>query len=300
MKKVILLFFATIFFASSSLAAPLDPNFNEVIKSIVTFIYVETEDGKIVPNGTGFFISINDTPRDSPPFIYLVTAKHVIQKKDKSLFPKIFIRLYKLGGDMETVPLFITTEGNKKNVYLHEDSSVDLAVIPIPFQVNYRTSSLNVAWITTKDDFKKFNIREGTEVFFTGLFTPHIGEHKNYPIVRFGRVAMVTDEKVDWDHIKTDLYLIEATSTGGNSGSPVFFYIEEQKKPGLIMVSTNPIMKLAGIMKGFFGEQQQIQFIETVKVPVASSNLGIAAVIPAYKLHEILFSENLKKLRTLK
>jgi hypothetical protein len=66
------------------------------------------------------------------------------------------------------------------------------------------------------------------------------------------------------------------------------------------MVSTNPVMKLAGIMKGFFGEQQKIKFIETVKVPVVSSNLGIAAVIPAYKLHEILFSDNLKKLRSPK
>jgi hypothetical protein len=73
--------------------------------------------------------------------------------------------------------------------------------------------------------------------------------------------------------------------------------LEPERKPGLIMVSADPIMKLAGIMVGFFGESRQIQFIETVKVPVASSNLGIAAVIPAYKLYDVLFSDNLKKLR---
>jgi hypothetical protein len=221
MKKIILLLFATIFFASASLAAPLGPEFNQV-KSIVTFIYVKNEAGKEVPNGTGFFLGVNDTQRGNISFVYLVTAKHVIQKRDKSFFPEIFIRLNKKDGDVKTVPLHINTEGDKKDVYFHEDPSVDLAVIPFPFLSDCDIKFLNVEWITTKEDFRKFNIREGTEVFFMGLFIPHIGEHKNYPIMRFGRVAMVTDEKVDWDHTKTDLYLIEATSTGGNSGSPVF------------------------------------------------------------------------------
>ncbi len=72
-----------------------------------------------------------------------------------------------------------------------------------------------------REDFKKLNIREGTEVFFTGLFVPYSGYERMYPIVRFGRVSLVTEEKIKWKDQLMDLYLIESGSFGGNSGSPV-------------------------------------------------------------------------------
>jgi hypothetical protein len=34
--------------------------------------------------------------------------------------------------------------------------------------------------------------------------------------------------------------------------------------------------------------------VETKKTPISLSNMGIAAVVPGYKLHELLFSEELK------
>ena len=58
-----------------------------------------------------------------------------------------------------------------------------------------------------------------------------------------------------------------------------------------------PILKLAGIMQGTFLDAQEIKVLETKKVPIALSNMGIAAVVPAYKLHEVLFSDELKKHR---
>jgi hypothetical protein len=37
--------------------------------------------------------------------------------------------------------------------------------------------------------------------------------------------------------------------------------------------------------------------VETARVNVAPSSMGIAAVVPAYKLHELLFSADLMKQR---
>lgn len=146
--------------------------------------------------------------------------------------------------------------------------------------------------ITTQVQYKEMKIAEGSDVFFTDLFTGHVGLQRNYPIVRFGRVALVTDEKIEWDGTPNELYLIEAASYGGNSGSPVFFYLGSDREPGTLVVGS-PILRLAGIMQGTFLDHQPIRVVETKKMPISVSSMGIAAVVPAYKLHEILFGEEL-------
>ena len=50
-------------------------------------------------------------------------------------------------------------------------------------------------------------------------------------------------------------------------------------------------------MQGTFLDAHEIKVVETKKVPIAVSSMGIAAVVPGYKLHEILFSDELKKKR---
>jgi hypothetical protein len=225
-----------------------------------------------------------------------------LQKEDKkSFYPYIFVRFNKKNGGAEMLRLDLVVEGYRKNVFVHEDPSVDLAVVPaLPDQQKYEFKFLPDDFLTSKNDFKKLNIREGSEVFFTGLFAPQfaqdVAEQRNYPIVRFGKVALVTDEKINWGSLNAELYLIESASYGGNSGSPVFFYLGAEREPGSIVVGA-PILKLAGIMSGTFLENKPIKIIETATIPVASSNIGIAFVVPAYKLHEILFSEELKKQR---
>jgi hypothetical protein len=126
---------------------------------------------------------------------------------------------------------------------------------------------------------------------FVSLFTHHIGKTRNQPIVRFGKVALLPDEKVQ-SGPKTveDLYLMECNSFEGNSGSPVFFEISLTRRP-LFMPQR---LFLAGVMKGHF------------KYPLESglpideydkSNIGIAAVTPSHKLREILYSEGVKNFR---
>jgi hypothetical protein len=279
------------------LALPIPPE----IKKIVTFIFIKNNKNEFIPNGTGFFVCVETNREKSDTCItYLVTAKHVLQQQDgKSFFSEVFIRLNKKGGTVEMLPLKLITDGEKKNIFFHEDSTVDLAVInALPNPQLYDFKILPDNFITTKEDFQKLNIREGSEVFFSGLFIRHMGEQKNYPIVRFGKVALVTDEKIDWNGDKVELYLIEATTYGGNSGSPVFFYAGIEREPGkLIFSKSGALLKLAGVMKGFFNESGTIQFIETSKIPVASLNSGIAGVIPSYKLYEILFSDELMRQR---
>lgn len=99
-----------------------------------------------------------------------------------------------------------------------------------------------------------------------------------------------------WD--RDELYLMETAAYGGNSGSPVFFQVGlEAVAPGKIVVSGDPVIKLAGIMKGFFSDLQPIKIINTDSIPVAPSNMGIAAVVPVHQLYELLFGDEVKKAR---
>lgn len=276
------------------MAIPIPPE----VKEIVSFVFSPGKDGKPIPNGTGFFVGVKLSERPEYSAIYFVTAKHVLQRPDKkSFYSAVFLRLNKKDGKAEMIHLPLSVSGIRKNVFMHKDSTVDLAVIPAVYDPQkYDYKFLPDNYITTKDDYKELKIREGAEIFFTGLFLPHIGEHRNYPIVRFGKVSLITDEKINWDGQKMELYLVESASFGGNSGSPVFFYFGAEREPGVLTVG-QPVLKLAGIMKGSFGEGRPIQIIETAKVAFAISNIGIAAVIPAYKLHEILFDEELENQR---
>jgi hypothetical protein len=80
-------------------------------------------------------------------------------------------------------------------------------------------------------------------------------------------------------------YLIEAWVTSGNSGSPVFFHPSIQREPGTFILG-KPTLLLAAVLKGFLGA-----------LPL--QNAGIAAVVPAFQLGEILSSDTTKQLRPL-
>ncbi len=204
-------------------------------------------------------------------------------------------------GGAEFARLDLEVSGQSR-VYTHPiDKTVDIAVVPaLPDQKEFNFKCLPDAFLTTKESFSKLNISEGSDVFFTGLFTPHYGQHANYPIARFGRVAMFPNERIYWKEANKDpemleLYLIETQSFGGNSGSPVFFYLCSDRLRGSLVLGP-PELKLAGVMKGSFVAGSPVVEV-AAKNAVALQNMGIAAVVPSYLLHEILFSEELRRQR---
>ena len=294
LASIIALFlFLSIIAGEIAIASPIPPE----VKSVVVFIFIE-KDGKLIPNGTGFFVGVKN-PSESTTFsVYLITAKHVLFKPDTTEFlDKVYVRINKREGGSEVGPIPVRVDGENKTVFFHNDPTVDVVAMPfLPDQTRFDFKFLPDEIITTEDDYKKLNIREGSDVFFTGLFTPYLGSEKNYPIVRFGRVALVTDEKIEWQGKPMSLYLIEAGSYGGNSGSPVFFYLGSDRTPGILTVG-NPVLKLAGVMQGTFRDAQEIKVVETKITPISVSNMGIAAIVPAYKVHELLYSDEMKQRR---
>lgn len=266
------------------------------VKSLVAFVFAPGKaEGELRAWGTAFFVGVQDPQHEGQSFVYIVTARHVLKGNDgKSWLPKIFVRLNTKAGDSRAIELPIVPDGPGRNVFTHPtDSAADVAVIPaVPDDKAFDFKFLPEEGLSSKEDFAKLKIVEGSEVFFTGLFSPHVGTRRNYPVVRFGKVAMITDEKVKFGDQEADLYLVDTGSYGGNSGSPVFFYLGIDRQPGSIMAGP-PVLTLAGVMSGTFLDVQPVRAIENTPVAGAPSNMGIAAVVPAYKVREILAGKEL-------
>jgi hypothetical protein len=265
------------------------------VKSVVAFVFVpDKEPGKFLPWGTAFFVAVKDELDPSRTFVYLVTAKHVLRAQDhKTWFPQVFVRLNTRTGGSELIPVPVILAEAHQTVFLHpSDPAADVAVIPaLPDETRFDFKALGPELVTSKKDFAQLKIGEGSEVFFTGLFSPYVGTRRNYPVVRFGRVALVTDERVKFGESDADLYLVETGSFGGNSGSPVFFYLGADREPGSIILGP-PVLKLVGVMMGTFLDLQPIVAVDTARTAISQSNMGIAAVVPAYKVSEIWLAPN--------
>ena len=108
----------------------------------------------------------------------------------------------------------------------------------------------------------------------------------NYPIVRHGKLALLTDEQIQIEPTtpgkKTDIFFAEVTSFGGNSGSPVFLRIVPLREGLNINMRLDFQYYLLGVMKGFVSDQE------------AKQNAGIATIVPADKIADILAGDRVR------
>jgi hypothetical protein len=267
-------------------------------KKPVAFIFIKDNADKIVPNGTGFFVSIPDSSKRPIQFVYLVTAKHVIEDPlTKKFYNQIYIRINKRNSTFDTIPLKLIAQNGLNFVF---QDNIDLAVIPLApdnSKYDYEPIPINLLF-KTKEEFDTSYVKEGTNVFYSGLFSPYLGYNSNNPIIRFGRVALLPRENIFWDsaNAKQNLFLVETTTYGGNSGSPLFSYFSPFQIMGNMIVGNSQI-KLAGIIKGYSGEKTPIEYVQASMNLMYTSNIGITAVVPSYLLYQILEGSPLKNIR---
>lgn len=283
-------------------ATPIPPD----LKKAVTFVFLadasggllKDDDGNPVPYGTGFFVAIPVETDSSRAFLYLVTARHVLEDQQGSVLSQVYLRLDLVGGGVGFLHVLLPPNSIKT----HSNSSVDLAVVPLVLdRTKYDFKAVSVDLIGSREKLLELHTTEGSDVFFTGLFVNYYGDKENIPVVRFGRFAMFPDQQILWREkghpVQTaDLYLLETQTFGGNSGSPVFLYLGADRTPGSLALGP-PAFVLTGVMRGTFEQGRRIEISPTADLPVYRQNIGIAAVTPAFFLSEILFSDELQKVR---
>lgn len=270
------------------------------IKKLVVFFHTEFQQNRQTRSldGTGFFVLVPDPRLKDRGVVWLVTNKHMIRPPIGPYFDKVGLRVNAKAilpdGNMfmEGVLPVMDAAGNLYWCIDPDDESVDLALI----QVSPDESKMDATWFpthlfSTKKIFKELMISENDEVLFTGLFAAYHGVKRNFPIVRHGKLALVTDERIPIDSrnpsLTEELILAEVTSFGGNSGSPVFLRVGGVREAGQFSIAPYTYY-LLGVMQGFFSEGTDLTLDVTAIHGVVSQNSGIAAVIPAEKILHIL------------
>jgi hypothetical protein len=250
---------------------------------------VEDELGDLC--ATGFFVSL---PAESPElqqngdvFSYFVTAKHVAT--DLQGRPVYFL-VNKRGGGVTHLNTVVG------DWWLHPtDPAVDVAVARVGFQPGVDVQTIPSYLFCTAERLKELQIGIGDEVFITGLFSPAPGISRNMPIVRHGNIAMMSEEQIQTELGYADVYLVEARSIGGLSGSPVFarptinLPIPELQCGIKNMLGVSPRSYLLGLMHGHWDIRESgINKSSIVHVETKGVNLGIGIVVPMVKILETL------------
>jgi len=159
--KIFILLLVILAMVLTSQATPIPTD----IKKVVVFIYYPDNPTNASPDGTGFLVAIPAVNDTNFVFGYLVTARHVLRPSTNNWLPGVFIRLNQKDGTSIQIPLPLITSGPNKNVFTHDDPTVDIAVVPFfpkPF-TNFDCLFMPIEYVTSETDFKNLNIHEGSE-----------------------------------------------------------------------------------------------------------------------------------------
>ncbi len=248
---------------------------------------------------TGFFVRVPSTVRGA--YLYFVTARHVARDlRDRD----VYVLVNKLGGGTTEIlaasRLYgiytLSTARAMSRLFRWPSSSPDADLLPIPINE-----------FLTPESIEEFSIGIGDEVFATGFFSEIPNTTRNIPILRHGNIAMMPTEQLQTDLGFADVYLVEARSIGGISGSPVYVRPSEkipvQTSPGgpiEAVLGLRDQIKVLGLMHGHWDVRESEMNNPTVNHdPKRGVNYGVAIVTPAVKIIETLNAPNLAGYREL-
>jgi hypothetical protein len=267
----------------------------ERFQKCAVFLFVLDADRQTPdPVGTAFIVGIPvpQPSNDAMPlregegwFIhYLVTARHMVALTRK--YGVLLARVRLADGTTTYIPF------TEESWHEHSSTEVAVALLRISSPMDQTTIPIDAFELDTKVAEHRISI--GDEVFFMGLFSEHPGKEHNQPIARFGNVALMPGERVQVDvgdsMARIRAYLIEARSSGGHSGSPAFVYFPPDRFGNSISVSAEVPIFFLGLVQGHYDIESEVKLLGDVgQVKV---NAGIAVVVPAQEIYELLMSDD--------
>jgi hypothetical protein len=247
------------------------------LREISEFLYQEQNE-ELVPIGSGFSLVI---VQKESTFWYLVTCKHIV-KPLLDTGENIYARFNR------SDEMAVAAKPLQGNWHFHPDACVDLAVLQCPpggGALEVIAMDADSLLTPNRSLVTGYTLKEGDGVFFSGLFEFYTGDRRNIPILRFGRVAMLTNENLPGKFGLARYHLLEIQAFPFNSGSPVF-----TMHPTVRGVDHS----IVGVIAGFFPERQRARITETGE-PVVFTHLGISSAVPAEAVAEILNSDALMR-----
>lgn len=313
-----LVFQSTIQGAETQQSSPADPAITQIKKSVVLITGTYQENGRPMNTfGTGFLIMLED-PRfpKNRAIVWIATCDHVLRRIRPDGTPGPYLEEVTVryntkkpvtedGRQFQQSKARVLDEHGELIWYTHpSDQTADVALFPFSLlEPRPDSDTIDTVWIplsmfATNERLAALKVTENDEVFFSGFFPWYSGIKKNYPIVRHGKICLLPQERIPLDlrrpNLAADIFLVEVTSFGGNSGSPVFLRISGIREGSDEPPSLGWKYYVLGVMKGFFPEASKVVVQTELLEGVMSQNSGIAIVVPAQKIVDILESPKVK------
>jgi hypothetical protein len=254
---------------------------------------------------------------------YVVTNKHVVKDPRKPNSRTPVVRLNRRDGTVECIP---TTEDQWK---CHEYGD-DVAVFQLSLGdwPSFRLADVPISAFVTPELIADEDIGIGDDTVMVGRFVNHEGKQKNSPAVRFGSIAMMNSERIHHEEFDIDQesFLVETRSLPGYSGSAVFIYspcamndMSERrfgKKKEVPMIGgSDPDVEfkikqhvsskgpyLLGIDWCHINRNSPVRATNGNPIEggwYVEENTGMAGVVPAWKIAEVLNCEEFMAARKL-
>jgi len=263
---------------------------DQVLKTVLFVGLPEIPDPEY--RGTGFIVTVPGTQDND--FAFMVTARHVAEKLEGNDF---YIRANKKRGG--TVEL----RGFADNPWWYHPTDrefVDCAVtLFAPAQLReLDVERVPIDMFADEEKIKANNVGIGDEVFIAGLFTKVTETARNVPIVRIGNVAMMLEERIPFHGGMYTVHLIESRSIGGLSGAPVFVRPNVALQVGID--DDKPVILNGAGKILFFGSVIGHWEVPEGFTPTQAEavNMGIAPVVPAVKIREVIMQQALVEMMT--
>ena len=263
----------------------------DYVKSVVYFGLTRTNpagEEEDALGGTGFLVGVPSETNPMVSYRYLVTAAHVAIH----LTSGTWLRYNTADGGSAKWPI----PANQRWCF-HDDA--DVAVFPWgPPDEGGEFRTIPVAMVADDNLLRgepgpEADLGLGNETLTIGLYTRLQGTKRNTPIARTGTIAMIPEERYEFrlrpgeELRRMEVYLCEMRSIGGLSGAPVFVLYP---KTGYFAGHSH--FSLLGLVHGHWDVPAGT--IVGVDVPI---NEGIAVVVPAKAIMEVINSEELMGLR---
>jgi hypothetical protein len=302
------------------------PRIADYFADFVVYIYSSLSDAKCGERegGSGFLAHVPLEVNSKWAELYAVTNRHVIKRCKAPV-----VRLNRKDGGVEYI------ETDREGWICHDESDVAVFTIRAAYLELLKIRSLGAEAFVTPSLVTKHDIGIGDDTFMVGRFFSHEGKQKNTPAIRFGNIAMMPGERIVGENgLAEESFLVEIRSLPGYSGSPVFIYsthtpmdfsrrhLDEEAEQ--IRNQFRRDMGLAQDAKMPFDSSESLAAM-TPKGPyllgidwchlhttenvrekggepvqeqwIVRTNSGMAGVIPAWKIKELLEQEELSELR---
>lgn len=246
--------------------------------------------------GSGFLVGVrSEALSDTISYCYAVTNRHIITQGHGSPV----VRLNCRSGPPDIIEFDVSD-------WEPHEGGADISVVPCKLNTSRHDHlAITERMFITKDIVKEWAVGPGDDVFMISRLSMNEGKARNAPAARFGNIAQmpIPGEPIPDGFGGQESFAVDMRSIPGHSGSPVLLHIPPW--------SVRPI-DADDISKGWrqprLEQHQWLLGVDWCHLPYIKRvldahgnktkqsvklNSGIAGVVPAWRLRELLYSDKL-------